>query len=182
MGTDGTSEVLPLTKKQKYACYIVTGVFILVAGLILIFAGTGVIKASVRTIAAPTVLFGLGVSILISAVISKNSISLWLAGVILTCGAVSLFDAVTPASYANLYPMYIAAPGVGCAFSVWLAEYKISVIKPMIFFGGLAAVFSLNSSGACGWGLTGGILAAFVGLCIIAIALSAYINRDKNNA
>lgn len=182
MNEVGSSEVLPLTKKQKYACYIVTGVFLLAAGLILILSGVGVIKASVSDVAAPTVLYGLGISILIGAVITKNSISLWIAGVMLTCGSASLFEVVTSASYSNLYPMYIAAPGVGCAFSVWLAEYKPSVLKPMLFFGGLSAVFSLNSSGACGWGITGGVLAAYIGVVIIAIALNAYLNRNKNNA
>lgn len=158
------------------------GVFLLAVGLILILAGTNVIEAGVATVAAPTVLLGLGLAIFIGALISKNSISLWISGVVLTCGMVSLLEVLTPATYANLYPMYIAAPGIGCAFSVWLAEYKMSVIKPMIFFGGLAAVFSLNSSGACGWGVTGGILAGFIGLCILAIALNAYLNRNKNNA
>ncbi|MCH5350412.1 MAG: hypothetical protein J1F39_00390 [Clostridiales bacterium] len=182
MSAVGTSEVLPLTKKQKYACYIVTGAFLLAVGLILILAGTDVIKASVSDVAAPTVLYGLGLSILISAIITKNSISLWIAGVMLTCGTASLLAVVTPATYANIYPMYIAAPGIGCAFSVWLAEDKPSVIKPMVFFGGLAAVFSLNSSGACGWGVTGGVLAAYIGVAIIAVALNAYLNRNKNNA
>lgn len=180
--TDGTSEVLPLSKKQKYACYVVTGVLLLAVGLILILAGTGVINASVGTIAAPTVLFGLGVSILVSAIITKNSISLWIAGVILACGTASLIEVLSTATYANLYPIYIAAPGIGCAFSVWLAEDKIALIKPIVFFGGLSAVFSLNSSGACGWGITGGILAAFVGICVIAVAVNAFINKDKNNA
>ncbi|MCH5158016.1 MAG: hypothetical protein J1F33_02345 [Clostridiales bacterium] len=182
MNEVGSSEVLPLTKKQKYACYIVTGAFLLAAGLILVLSGVGVISASVGDVAAPTVLYALGVSILISAVITKNSISLWIAGVMLTCASASLIEVVTSATYGNLYPMYIAAPGVGCAFSLWLAEDKPFVIKPMIFFGGLAAVFSLNSSGACGWGITGGVLAAYIGLVIIAIAINAYLGRNKNNA
>ncbi len=178
--TDGTTEVLPLSKKQKYACSIVTGVFLIVAGLILILAGVDVIKANVGTIAAPTVLYGLGISILISAIISKNSITMWIAGVILTCGTASLIEVLSPATYGNLYPMYIAAPGIGCALSVFFVEYKTSVIKPTVFFGGLAAVFSLNSSGTCGWTVTGGVLAAFIGLCIVAIALIAYFNKGKN--
>ena len=86
MPTNGMTEVLPLGKKQKYACNIVMGVMLVTAGLILILAGTGVIKASVSDIAAPTVLFAFGGAILFSALIGKNSLSMWIAGVILACG------------------------------------------------------------------------------------------------
>ena len=104
MKTSGTTEVLPLGKKQKYACNIVMGVLLVIAGVVLILAGTGVIKASARSIAAPTVLFAFGLSVLISAVIAKNSLSMWLAGVLLAralsdiysvaCGRVLLCTAV----------------------------------------------------------------------------------------
>ena len=182
MPTNGMTEVLPLGKKQKYACNIVMGVMLVTAGVILILAGTGVIKASVSDIAAPTVLFAFGGAILFSALIGKNSLSMWIAGVILACGATSLFVSVTVAGYGNLYPIYIAAPGVGCLFSIWYAEAKFPQIKAMIFFGGLSACFSLNSSGLCGRGLTGGVIAAFLGVCIIAYAIESYVKKEKGDA
>ena len=85
MKTSGTTEVLPLGKKQKYACNIIMGVLLIAAGVILILAGTGVIGASARSIAAPTVLSAFGLSVLISAIIAKNALSMWLAGVLLSC-------------------------------------------------------------------------------------------------
>lgn len=183
MKTSGTTDtVLPLTKKQKVACNIVMGVLLIVAGLILVLAGCGAIAVSVRKIAAPTILFGVGTAILFSAVIAKNALSMWIAGVIITCGLTSLLAVISSASYGNLYPMYIAAPGVGCVFSIWFSEAKLPQIKTMAVFGGLAAVFSLASSGACGWGLTGGILAGFAGVCVILYALGIYFKKDDDDA
>ena len=84
MKTSGTTDVvLPLTRKQKCVCNAVMGVLLVAAGVILALAGTGVISASVRAIAAPTILFGFGLSVLFSAIVARNALSMWLAGVIL---------------------------------------------------------------------------------------------------
>lgn len=184
MKTSGISDpILPLTKKQKCASNIVLGGLLCIAGVILTLAGTGVIKASVRDIAAPTVLFAFGLAVMISAIIAKNSISMWIAGVIIACGTTSLLAVTTSAGYANLYPIYIAAPGIGCVFSVWFAEAKFPQFKVMAFFGVIAILFSLGASGVCGYGLVCGLLAAFAGLCAIYGAVESYLKKDKvNNA
>ncbi len=180
MRTDGTTDVLPLSKVQKMACNIAMGVLLLVASLILILAGTDVIDVSIKSIAAPTLLFGIGLGILFSAIIAKNSLSMWLAGVVLTCGFTSLLAITTSAGYENLYPLYIAAPAIGFIFSMPFADAKFPLLKAMGFFGGIAAVFSLQSSGTCGWGLTCGILAAFGAVCVILYAIDAYFKKDND--
>lgn len=182
MKTSGTTDVLPLTKKQKVACNVVMGCMLVLAGVILALAGCGVISASVRRIAAPTVLFGIGLAVLFSAIIAKNSLSMWIAGIVITCGVPSLLAAVTTAGYAVTFPVYIAAPGIGCVFAIWFSEVKFAHIKTILFFGVLASVFSLASTGVCGWGLTSGILAAFVGVCVIAYAVGLYVKRDEEDA
>ncbi|MDE7165335.1 MAG: hypothetical protein K2O04_07945 [Clostridiales bacterium] len=180
MKTSGTTDaVLPLSKKQKCACNIVMGCLLVAAGVILALAGTGVIKAAVSDIAAPTVLFGFGSAVLLSAIIAKNSLSMWFAGVVLACGLTSLLAVTTPAGYAQLYPIYIASPAIGCVCSLWFAELKFPQIKAMLFFGLLGGIFALGSSGACGYGLVGGLLAAFGGLVVIAIALESYLKKDR---
>lgn len=182
MKTSGTTDaVLPLTRKQKCVCNAVMGALLVAAGVILVLAGAGVIGASVRSIAAPTILFGFGLSVLFSAIVARNALSMWLAGVILSCGLTSLLAVVTTADYGNLFPIYVAAPAIGCVFSVWFAEAKYPQIKGMIFFGVFAAVFSLASSGVCGWGLTGGLLAACGGLFVIAYAVESYFRKDKGD-
>ena len=178
MKTSGMTDDLPLSKMQKCACNIVMGCLLVVAGIILILAGAGVIKASVRDIAAPTVLFGFGTAVLLSAVIAKNSLSIWFAGVVLSCGSVSLFAVTTAAGYSELYPIYVAAPGIGCLFSVWFAETKFPQVKVMLFFGIVGGILALGSFGACGYGLVAGLLAAFGGLTVIAITLETYFKKD----
>ena len=83
--TDGVDGVLPLTKKQKIAGNVSMGVLLVAAGVILALAGAGVINVSVRKIAAATILLAFGTGVLIGALIAKNSISMWIAGVILSC-------------------------------------------------------------------------------------------------
>ena len=180
MKTSGTTDaVLPLTKKQKCACNIVMGCLLLAAGIILVLAGTGVIKAAVRDIAAPTVLFSFGAAVLLSAIIAKNSLSMWFAGVVLACGCVSLLAVTTPVGYAQLYPIYIASPAIGCIFSFRFAEFKFPLVKAILLFGILGGIFALGSSGVCGYGLVGGLLAAFGGLVVIAIALETFLKKDS---
>lgn len=173
--------VLPLTKKQKCLCNIVMGVLLVSAGVILALAGGGIIKASVRDIAAPTILFAFGLGVLFSAIVAKNALSMWLAGVILACGLTSLLVITTSAGYNNLFPIYIAAPGIGCVFSIIFAEAKFPQVKCMLFFGVLGGLFALASSGLCGWGLTGGLIAAYCGGVVIFVAVSGYLKKDKTD-
>ena len=181
MKTSGMSDaVLPLTKKQKCLCNIVMGVLLVAAGVILILAGTGVLSVSVRDIVAPTILFAFGFAVAFSAVVAKNALSMWLAGVIIACGLPSVFAITISADYGNLFPIYVAAPGIGCEFSIVFAEAKLPQIKGILFFGLLAALFSLASSGLCSWGLTGGLIAAYGGVVVIFVAVEGYINKDKD--
>lgn len=182
MKTSGTTDaVLPLTKKQKCACNIVMGGLMVTAGVILVLAGNGYINAPVSRIAAPTILLGFGIAVLLSALIARNSLSMWFAGVVLSCGATSLLEVLTAADYGNLFPVYIAAPGIGCVFSVWFAENKFPLIKAILFFCGLAVLFFMGSFGVCGWGLACGLIAAFCGTCVIAIAIENYMLKDSEN-
>lgn len=181
MKTSGmTDPVLPLTKKQKCACNIVMGCLLIIAGIILVLAGVDVIRVSVRLIAAPTILLGFGAAVLLSAIIAKNSLSMWLSGVVLACALTSLLNAVGVGGYDKLFPLYVAAPGIGCIFSIWFAEAKFPQVKGIVFFFVPAALCALGSFGVCGWGLIGGLIAAFGGLCVIAYALDSYFLKDKS--
>lgn len=180
--TDGVDGVLPLTKKQKIAGNIAMGVLLVIAGIILALAGAGVIPVAVRKIAAAVILLAFGLGVLIGAVIARNSISMWIAGVILACALPSLVTAISTVTYYNLFPIYIAAPAVGCALSVIFADAKLACVKCGAFFAVLAALFALVSSGLCGWGLTGGLVAAFGGVCVIAYAVGIFLKKDDDNA
>ena len=63
--------------------------------------------------------------------------------------------------------------------AIVFAEAKMPQIKGIVFFGVLAGIFSLASSGLCGWGLTGGLLAAFAGVAVLFFAVEGYLRRDK---
>ena len=59
------------------------------------------------------------------------------------------------------------------------SETKFALLKAILFFGGFAALFALQSSGTCGWGLTGGLSAAFGGVCVIVYGIDAYFLKKK---
>ena len=101
--------------------------------------------------------------------------------VVLACGLTSLLAVTTAAGYGQLYPIYISAPAIGCLFSLWFAQSKLPQIKAIVFFGGIGVIFALGASGACGYGLVGGLLAAFGGLAVIAIAVESYLKKDKSD-
>lgn len=74
-----TTDELNLTRKQRLAGNLTAGGCVIVAGLILLLAGTGVIPASVRQLAVPVLLSAVGAALLLTALIQRNSVSLWIS-------------------------------------------------------------------------------------------------------
>lgn len=182
MQTNGTTDILPLDEKQKRLCNIIMGATFVLAGLIIILASTGVINAPVTKVLAPTILFAFGGSILLSAIIAKNSLSMWIGGVLITCGIPSLISAINGMSQSVLYPIYIASPAIGCLCATFYAESKSPLLKGFLFFGIIAGLFALGACKVCRMGVVAGLLSAFGGICIIIFALSVHTKKDKDNA
>jgi hypothetical protein len=82
-------------------------------------------------------------------------------------------------TYAQLYPLYVAIPAVCSLFTMPMSGVNRDHIKVIAFFGIIAGLFALNSSGLLGWKVVLPMLLVFVGLCIILVAFMA--RREKEN-
>lgn len=180
MSEPKADDVLEVTRKQRYACNICTGVIFILAGIILLFAGVNIIKASVVLLIAPTVLAAIGCSFFVSALIQKNTVNMWLSGIFLTCALVCAIEVCTNATYANLYPLFIAAPAVASAMTIGMSPEKGDHAKIIIFCSFVAAIFAFQSSGLWGWSVVAPIAVVYFGLCILVYAIHNYKHKDED--
>ena len=173
-------KVLQLTQAQKIAGNIVAGVYTVACGVVLLLAGLGVFgEVSVGMLALPTVLLTLGLVFLTTAIIQRNSVSLWLAFAFITPAVVSYLASFTDLTYSQLYPLYIAIPAICSLFTMPMSGVNRDHLKTIAFFGIIAGMFALNSSGLLEWKVVLPMLLVFVGLCIILVAITA--RRERKN-
>ncbi len=166
-------KVLEITRGQKIAANVIAGVYIVLCGLVLLLAGLGVFgKVSVGKLALPTVLATIGAVFLTTALIQRNSVSLWLSFVFITPAVVSYIAGFTVATYAQLYPLYVAIPAISSLFTMPMSGVNRDHARVIIFFGLISGILALNSTDLLGWNVVLPILLVFVGLCIVAAALS----------
>ena len=165
------TDELNLTRKQRLAGNLTAGGCVIAAGLILLLAGTGVIPASVRQLAVPVLLSAVGAALILTALIQRNSVSLWISFLFLVPALVSFLAAFTPAGYAQLYPLYIAAPAIASLCTMPMSGSYAAHGKSMLFFGLIAGLFGLESSGLVGWGVVLPLVVVFVGLMVVYVAV-----------
>ncbi len=174
-------KVLVLTRAQKIAGNVIAGVYIIACGLVLLLAGVGVFgEVSVGKLALPTVLLTIGLVFFTTAIIQRNSVSLWLSFAFITPAVVSYLANFTVLTYAQLYPLYVAIPAICSLFTMPMSGVNRDHIKVIAFFGIIAGLFALNSSGLLGWKVVLPMLLVFVGLCIILLAFMARREREND--
>ena len=96
-------EELVLTRKQRLAGNLTAGAAVIAAGLVLLLAGADVIKADVKVLAAPVLLSAVGLSLLVTALIQRNVVSLWVSFAFTVPALVSFLAAFTSVGYKELY-------------------------------------------------------------------------------
>jgi len=140
-------EILELTKKQKLVQRVVAIVLIALGGLFLLLCGLIYALPHILTILAATILFTFFLVFLFCGIVGKNPVSIWISLAFFTPFIIEVLTNLNLVTYAQIYPLYIAIP-----FVVSLVTGAIwRNLKPhawvLTLFGGLAAIFSLQSSG-----------------------------------
>lgn len=168
------NEELELSAAQRVAGNIVAGSLIVLCGVFLLLSGVGVIGLELKKVALPACLFAVGLSLLITSLMHRNCVSLWLSFAFNVPAAVSLTAAYTALSYANLYPFYIAIPAIASLFTMIMTPHAwLSHLKVTLFFGIIALLFLLNSVWGVSWGIVLPLLLVLGGLLIIYAAVAA---------
>lgn len=172
-----------LTPAKKIAGNIIAGSMVVLCGIFLLLSGIGVFPLKISDVALPSCLIAVGLTLLITAVINRNPVSLWLSFMFLTPAAVSLCTAYTSLTYANLYPFYIASPAIASLLTLPMTPRSFkSHIKVILFFGVLAFLFMLNSLIGIGGNIVLPIILVAAGAAIIAVAALALrpVKTDKD--
>ena len=158
-------EELVLTRKQRLAGNLTAGAAVIAAGLVLLLAGADVIKADVKVLTAPVLLSAVGLSLLVTALIQRNVVSLWVSFAFTVPALVSFLAAFTSVGYKELYPLYIAIPAIASLFTMPMSRSFGDHGKVVLLFGG--------------WGVGGPLLIVYVGLLIVYAALKSHKKETK---
>ena len=168
-----------LTKGQKLAGNLIAGAYTVLCGIFLLLVGLNLFDGlSIGNTALPTILLTVGLVFLTTAIIQRNTVSLWLSFAFIVPAVVSYLNNFTPLTYARLYPLYIAIPAIASLFTMIMSKAYSDHIKIVIFFGVIAAVFSLQSSSVAGWGVVIPVLVVIAGLAIVYAAIKMNASED----
>ena len=172
-------EIEELSYGKRLACNLVAAACILLAGLFLLLCGTDVINIPVSKAACGTLLCAVGLMLIISAIISHNSVSLWLSFCFLVPALVELLVKTTTAGYAELYPIYIAIPAIASLFAMIMTRDVTSHLGVIILFGVVAGIFALKSGNVVGWEVVIPALVVFAGAIMLFMALRKKDDKDE---
>lgn len=107
----------------------------------------------------------------------KNTVTLWISFVFLTCLAAWLIHNVGGIGYDKFYPIYIAIPAIASAGTVLFSKDKNLHLKSIIFFGGIAVILLLNSAVGVDWWIIAPIVIIMAGAFIFINAITSKKGR-----
>lgn len=177
--SNNLDELEELTPRQRIAGNITAGIFVIACGIFLLLCGVNVIPVRVTRVLVFSLLLTVGLVLFVTGLIQKNSVSLWLAFVFLLPALVEVLNKFAGVNYSALYPIYIAIPAVASLFTMFMTLQWRDHIYVILFFGIIASVFALQSSGLLGLSVVVPIIVILVGAFILYIALRS--KRDKTD-
>jgi hypothetical protein len=132
----------------------------------------------VETIWLPALLGLFWLMCLTNSVFMKNTVTLWISFVFLTClVAWLLVNVGGNVGYKDIYPIYVAIPAIASAGTILFSKDKNLHLKTVIFFGAIAFILFLNSLGDVSWFVLGPIIAVVVGAFIFINAVTSKKGR-----
>jgi len=160
---------IELTTKQKMASKISAIVLIALCAVTLLLFGVVNSLPNILSVLAVSILLTFALIFLACGIIQKNQVSIWISIVFFVPVIIEFLTIYTSLTYADIYPLYIAAPFIASIVTglIW-RNIKLHIL-PLIFFGVLSVIFSFQSSGVAhlidnlnGWAFTLPLAAAFV--------------------
>lgn len=177
-----TENQIEPTKAQRTAGNIAAGAYVVLCGVFLLLVGLGVFDGlTIGNVTLISIFYTLALAFMTGAFIQKNTASLWIGTAFAVPATVTLLNNFTALTYAQLYPIYIAIPAICCAVTMILSRAYADHLKVILFFGLLACVFALQSSGLFGWGVVIPLLITFVGATVIIVAIKGRKNGDEDD-
>ena len=140
-------EIIELTLFQKRASKVAALVSIFLAALFLLLTGIIAAMPNLISVLAITIVSMFALLFLACGIIQKNSVSTWIAIVFMVAILIEALTLSRVATYAQIYPLYIAAPFIASLFVGIICRNLQPHLMPMLLFSGLSALFFIQSSG-----------------------------------
>jgi len=171
------------SKAQKLIQRISAIAILALAGLFLLLAGVVAVLPNILTVLAATILLACCLIFLVSGIVGKNPVSIWIALAFFTPFLIEILTSLYVVTYAQIYPLYIATPAIASLITgaIW-RNLKLHLFA-IVFFGGMAILFSiqsiglLNTAGFSPWALVLPLAGALLMGCIVWVAVK--LTRKK---
>ena len=173
-------EIEELSRGKRLACNLSAAFIVLIAGLFLLLCGVGVFDISVSQALAGTVLWALWLLFTVSALISRNSVTLWIGFCFFGPAVVEPVVKLTTLGYANLYPVYIAIPAIASLFTMLFTRAWFAHLPVILLFGVAAAIFALGNIDGVGWAVIIPTLVIYLGCLMLVLALKSRKKDDED--
>ena len=169
---------LYLSLAKKTACNIIDCIVALAAIAVILLAYFGVINLDFGKSVTGIALAAVGLIFFINALVQGNSVSMWLAFCFLIPAAISFACKLFGCSYAKLYPLYIALPGLACLGAMIISREFLRLLAAAAIFVLAGAIFLLQVFGVLSLGYTFIILVAYI--VLLAALFIIYLRKgDK---
>lgn len=168
-----------LSPRKMMACNITAALIVIAAGIFLLLCGVHVVPVPASKALIGTLLCAVGLSLLCSALIQGNSVSLWLSACFLVPALVELLVKATHLGYAELYPLYIAIPAIASLCTMLLTHEWTTHCVVAALFGVPAMLFALRSSGLVGWGVVVPLLVVYAGAVMLVVAVLKALHKKE---
>lgn len=168
---------LYVSPKKRKICNITAAVIILTAVIFSLLCYFSVIPLDFSGIITGTILAALGLIFFCNALLQGNSVSMWLAFCFLIPSAVSFLCRSGYASYRQLYPVYIALPGLACLGAMIISREFARLLKASLIFIIAGALFLPEVFGILSIGWTLAVLFLYIAALIMAFVI--YLNKGE---
>ena len=128
------SDVIEFSPKQILAGKIIATVVTALLIVWLSLVAFNVIDLSFWRILTGSILGAIGITLLLSGLVQKNSVSIWLAFPFLVPAVIEFLCVFSISDYQYLYPLYIAIPAISSLPCLFLFSGKIAHVKVIVFF------------------------------------------------
>ena len=168
---------LYVSPKKRKICNIIAATISLIAAVFAVLCYFGVIPLAFSNVITGTILAAIGLIFFCNALIQGNSVSMWLAFCFIIPAAVSFLCRSGYASYRNIYPVYVALPGLACLGTMIISREFAGLLKAAALFIIAGSIFLPEVFGILSIGWTLAIL--FVYIAFLIIALIVYFKQGE---
>lgn len=144
MSKEYKSDVMEFTSNQIKAGKICAIVLLCLLAVFYVLVRAKVINVSFSAIIVGSLLGCVGLILLSSGLIQRNSVSIWLAFAFLVPAVVALLCSFGISQYSVLYPLYVAIPAISSFFTALVCGKWLSHAKVILVFVVSATCFVLN--------------------------------------